>query len=191
MRAYCAVTCEPGQVEDACDAAFVDFLGRTLIGTHGDRELEELLLKATRSAAVARFRAPTAPASSRPERCAAVPELIAARANDELADDHALIAHVRHCVRCQESAALIGRAGAAFRHSPGWEEADAPSPAAEDIAPGERGAAPKPPSAPAGATGPPPSTPPAPAVVRARRGGLIGLARRFGKRVGGGGDTPS
>ena len=179
MRAYCAVTCEPEQVENGCDAAFVDFLGRTLTATHGDRELEELLLKATRSAAVARFRTPTAPASSRPERCAAVPELLAARANGELADDHALIAHVRHCVRCQESAALIERADAAFRDSLGWEEADAASPVPEDIAPGE--------PEPAAATPPPPPTPPAPASVRARRGGLIGAARRFGKHLGGGG----
>lgn len=175
VRAYCAVTCEPKQLHNACDAAFIDFLGRTLTAARNDRPLEELLLKATRSAAAARFRAPVAPASPRPEQCAAVPELLAARANGELPDDHALVAHVRHCARCQASAALIAQADSAFRESLGWEEAVAPSPEPEPAA-----ATPPQPPMP---LAPPRPTPP-PSLVRVGRSGMVRAAKRFGKQLG-------
>ena len=52
-----------GRQMTRCEAAFVDFLGRALTTPENERQLEELLLKATRSAAAARFRVPdTAPA---------------------------------------------------------------------------------------------------------------------------------
>ena len=175
MRAYCAVTCEPKQLHNACDAAFIDFLGRTLTAARNDRPLEELLLKATRSAAAARFRAPVAPASPRPEQCAAVPELLAARANGELPDDHALVAHVRHCARCQASAALIAQADSAFRESLGWEEPVAPSPEPEPAA-----ATPTQPPMPLA----PPRPTPAPSLVRVGRSGMVRAAKRFGKQLG-------
>src|SRR5689334_10761626 len=75
VRAYCAVACGPDVVDDAVDAAFVDFLGRMLTAADEDRLLENQLLKATRSAAAARFRAPSSHESAHTDRCAAVPEL--------------------------------------------------------------------------------------------------------------------
>ncbi len=201
VRAYCAVACGPDEVDDACEAAFVDFLGRALTTPDSERQLEELLLKATRSAAAARFRVPdAAPPPARPELCAATPELLAARANRELpADDHGLSAHLKHCARCRASAAQIERADAAFGASLGWEEPvtpaeppmdDEPAPLAENpplaedpVAAEPDAPSPSPPSlSPALA---PPIAPP-PTTVRARRGGLVGAARRLGKQLGGG-----
>jgi DNA-directed RNA polymerase specialized sigma24 family protein len=157
VQAYCTVTCGPETAADACEAAFVDFLGRALTTPESERQLEELLLKATRSAAAARFRVPdAAPPPTRPELCAATPELLAARANRELpTDDHGLSAHLKHCARCRASAAQIERADAAFGAALGW---------AELVAPEE----------------------PVLSVVRARRGGLVGAAKRLGRQLGGG-----
>ena len=208
VQAYCTVACEPGKANDACEAAFVDFLGRALTTPESERrQLEELLLKATRSAAAARFRVPdTAPAPTRPELCAATPELLAARANGELpADDHGLSAHLKHCPRCRASAAQIERADAAFGASLGWaepvasEETGAAQQAADHGGPpagAERGlleadtvaAEPSPPS-------PPPPSPPLPpaatpsgprrTVARGRRR-VVSAAKRLGKQLGGG-----
>jgi hypothetical protein len=195
VRAYCAVACEPGKANDACEAAFVDFLGRALTTPESERQLEELLLKATRSAVAARFRVPdTAAPPTRPQLCAATPELLAARANGELpADDHGLSAHLKHCARCRASAAQIERADAALGASLGWwepvapeehvphqEAADRDGPSADD-GPGQLEA-----DTLAAETPPPAATPPGPrpTIARIRRGGLVNAAKRFGKQLG-------
>ena len=208
VRAYCVVACEPGEADDACEAAFVDFLGRALTTRENERQLEELLLKATRSAVAARFRVPDeAPPPTRPELCAATPELLAARANGELpADDHGLSAHLRHCARCRASAVQIERADAAFGASLGWEEPvgtegppvdDEPAPVREDPVTTEPPAPPlrpepsSPEPSPLEPSPPTPAPPaeaspsPQPTVVRARRGGLVRAAKRLGKHLGG------
>ncbi len=158
MRAYCALACRPELADDACEAAFVDFVGRALTaGTEPD--LEELLLKATRSAAAARFRVPESAQPTRPEQCAAVPELLAARANGELPDDQALAVHVKHCPRCSASAGQLGQADAAFGVALGWE----------GLGRDGESAPPEPP----------------PSVVRVRRGGLVGRAKKLRSQLGG------
>ncbi len=168
VRAYCATVCEPDRVDDACEAAFVDFLGRTLTVTDDERQLDDLLLRATRSAAAPRVRTPEVAPGPRPELCAAVPELLAAKANGELADEHALLTHIKHCDRCQASAVLLGRADVAFRSASGWVEPPAAEPDEETHAPASDRA-----------------EQPAPTSVRVRRGGLVGAAKRFGKQLGG------
>jgi hypothetical protein len=173
VRSYCAVVCSPELAGDAVEAAFVDFLGRVLEAQHvpdAEDDLEALLLKSTRSAAAPRFAIPESDPSRRPELCAAVPELLAAQANGEVPpNDHLLSSHVKHCERCQAIAALLDRADAAFLGSAGWSEqpADPEQPA---------------PSPPQPAPSPPPAA--TSAVVRRRRGGLVGKLARGGRSGG-------
>ena len=175
-------------MDDACEAAFVDFLGRALTVTDDERQLEQLLLKATRSAAAPRFRTPASATPTRPELCASMPELLTADVNGELDDDRALIAHIRHCARCQASAALLQRADAAFHNSLGWDEPAFSGPGAGGEAPESGPGAESPVAAPGAGS---PSAPPPIARPRTegqRRGGLVGAAKRFVRLLRGDGE---
>ena len=55
IRAYCQEACPADLVEEARDAAFVDFLGRLRLSDASQTDLDDLLLKATRAAAAGRF----------------------------------------------------------------------------------------------------------------------------------------
>ncbi len=140
VRAYCEVACAPELVAEACDAAFLDFVGR-LSADPAEQGLDAVLLAATRSAAARRFPAPEdlavsdtsagaagAAAAADPPRgrrhpdgppdtriCAAMPELLAARANGELrGDDDAIAGHITGCPVCAAGEARLQAAEAAF-----------------------------------------------------------------------------
>jgi hypothetical protein len=135
VREYCVLVCPAKDVEEATFAAFVDFLGRLdVVGAGVD--LEDLLWNATRSAAAGRadvrteprevrapaphrttFRKP--PATTEPGAiCRAMPELLAAYANGELAGHEQLDAHLVGCSICRTTATRFRRAEAAFTREP-------------------------------------------------------------------------
>ncbi len=138
VHAYCEVACAPELVSEAAEAAFLDFVGRLSAADPGEQPPEALLLAATRSAAASRFAAPapeatapteaTEPAHTGSHRvrrrpvpppqtrvCAAMPELLAARANGELrGDDRAIAHHVAGCAVCTATEARMQAAEAAF-----------------------------------------------------------------------------
>jgi hypothetical protein len=125
VRSYVAVACDLEDVDEACDLAFLDFIGRVRADPRAE-DLERTLIAATRCAAAARFRFAPAdkPARSRRLRgspsCAAVPELLAASANGELEGrDQALRLHVSRCPRCTAVEQQMAAAEAAFLASPG------------------------------------------------------------------------
>ncbi|MDQ6607399.1 MAG: hypothetical protein M3Z06_12735 [Actinomycetota bacterium] len=128
VRAYCEVACAPVLVTGACEAAFLDFVGRMSTGDQSFEaapSLEAVLLAATRSAAASRFAAPAIEATPRGRRhptpstqtrvCAAMPELLAARANGEFrGDERAVTDHVAGCMLCAATEARLRAAEAAF-----------------------------------------------------------------------------
>ena len=114
IRRYVAEACPPELRDEAADATFVNFLGR--VATAQDGNLEELLLNSTRSCAAGRFDV-QAPAGAHrhagaPEPvCLAMPELLAAFANDELPGQHdAAQHHLDHCPTCAATAERMARA---------------------------------------------------------------------------------
>lgn len=137
VREYCLLAVGPEAVEEATFASFVDFLGR--LAESGDVEdLEELLRKATRSAAAGRTevrseaREVQAPAhrpnfrksshGSEPGPvCHAMPELLAAYANGELTGSEQLDEHLEGCAVCRTTATRFRRAEAAFDRVPSRE----------------------------------------------------------------------
>jgi hypothetical protein len=128
IRSYCAAVCAPDLVEDACEASFLEFLGRVNAGSPADAELMDVLLRSTRSAAAGRFdvvRPQPAPGQSLSFHadtaiCAAMPELLAAAANDELRGDRAEVAGAQaSCATCTATAARIEQAERAFALAPG------------------------------------------------------------------------
>jgi hypothetical protein len=212
VREYCSELCPPELVDEATRAALIDFLGRASSAAD-DVDPVELLLKASRTAAAARIDVAD---SDRPE-CRAIPDLIAARINDELVrDDGQLRRHLRRCQACADLAMRMAEADDAFARTPqgtpasevraawlelaagrrpvgapagpepvaNWEppapEADAPEPLANWEPPAPEANAPEPQTTAALGPGPPAD----PVVgsntvrVRARRGGLVGAARR-------------
>jgi chemotaxis protein histidine kinase CheA len=97
---YCAQVCHSEQVEEAVLAAFADFLGRVR-AAGPEADLDDLLRKSTRTAAASRMQA----SSGRDATCRSMPELIVARANDELPHDEGPIkAHLDHCRSCRQAA---------------------------------------------------------------------------------------
>jgi len=127
IRRYVAEACPPELRDEAADATFVNFLGR--VATAQDGNLEELLLNSTRSCAAGRFDV-QAPAGAHrhagaPEPvCLAMPELLAAFANDELPGQHdAAQHHLDHCPTCAATAERMARAEQAFTEAPAWEAA--------------------------------------------------------------------
>ncbi len=136
IRGYCEVVCAPDRVQEACDSVFLEFVGRVRVSDaalggeaalDGDAPLGKLLLQATRSASAARFE--RWPASRPPPRsddedaiCAAMPELLAAKANGELRGDGVAVReHVAGCPTCSTTTARLQRAERAFARATGWE----------------------------------------------------------------------
>ena len=173
VKAYCQEMCAPGDIEEACDAAFLEFAARIRFAPPND-DPDRLLLKATRSAAGAR--AVIEPLDTAGAECQAMPELLAARANGELPDDDRLIReHLRACIVCESSLARMHRAerrlGLAVVPEPPLAVPEPPAPEPPVAAP--EPPAPEPPPAAAAA---PPS--PAPIIVRRRTGGVVGAVRK-------------
>jgi hypothetical protein len=144
IRAYCEEACPADLVEEARDAAFVDFLGRLRLSDARETDLDDLLLKATRAAAAGRFNVVLgAEAGGRrghakaPEQiCLAMPELLAAYANGELqGDERQSRRHLERCPTCAATIERMNRAERRFVAARGWDE-----PAAveeEPVAPAE------------------------------------------------------
>src|SRR5205807_7323758 len=100
VNEYCAQLCPPELVDEAVLAAFADFLGRLHTGSP-DADLDELLLRSTRTAAASRMDRP----APREQECRWIPELIAARANGEFPHDEQLInKHLDRCRSCRQAA---------------------------------------------------------------------------------------
>jgi hypothetical protein len=135
VREYSVLVCQAPLVEEATFAAFIDFLGR-LAETGPDADLDDLMRKATRSAAAGRAevraevrevvvparhrrsaRKP-APASGPGPICQAMPELLAAYANGELAGQEQLDEHLAGCSVCRTTATRFRRGEAAFTREP-------------------------------------------------------------------------
>ena len=135
VREYCVLACQGPLVEDATFAAFIDFLGR-LTEVVAESDLDDLLRKATRSAAAGRaevraeVREVMVPARGRRSAhklaaadgpgpiCQAMPELLAAYANGELAGHEQLDEHLAGCSVCRTTATRFRRAEAAFTREP-------------------------------------------------------------------------
>jgi hypothetical protein len=118
VRSYCAQVCAPGRIDEACAVAFREFVARIRDSDARPLDLEQELLKATRSAAAGRFELST-PAGS--AVCRAMPELIAAASNGELRGDaEALARHREECPVCASTAERAARAEQAFAGATGW-----------------------------------------------------------------------
>ncbi|PZS08135.1 MAG: hypothetical protein DLM64_13195, partial [Solirubrobacterales bacterium] len=140
VQSYCTVVCLPERVDEACDAAFQDFVGRVRIGRGSQADARELLLKATRSAAAGHF---ALEASTNDSDCAAMPDLLAASRNGELQGGQLTVRrHLESCVRCAAAAERMARAERAFEGVLGerWTQPSlqahvAPQPAAREPEP--------------------------------------------------------
>lgn len=191
VRSYCAEACRWELVEEACEASFVDFVGRMRAGSERDVDLEDILLKATRGAAAGRAVVEQAgPAGAGALRgrgvdkaiCAVMPELLAADANGEGSrGNQELHAHIENCPTCQVTAAGMKRAERAFTQAPGWWAIDDPErePTPEAIDDPAREPAPEAePAIETGARAEVPQREPEVVRVRVCRGGLLGAAKR-------------
>jgi hypothetical protein len=109
IRSYCAEMCQAEVVDEATSAAILDFHAR--LQTAADEDFDELLAKAARTAAAARSDLRVGPAGSPSAECLAMPELLAARANDELpGDDRVIRQHLSECIICATTFARMRRA---------------------------------------------------------------------------------
>lgn len=127
VRSYCAEACRSELIDSACDASFVDFVGRVRTSSEPYVDLEDLLLKATRAAAAGRFEVELtgSTATNAPRQgaggdatCAAMPELLAAQANNELFQGgEAVPLHAEHCRVCQITTTRMKRAEHSFRQT--------------------------------------------------------------------------
>jgi hypothetical protein len=123
VRRFCGVVCARELQDQACESAFVEFIGRLREGKRARETLESLLLKATRSAAAGRFEiwrplvaVERSGGGIHPD-CAAMPELLAALENGELESDPALIRdHVAGCPTCATTAERLRLAEQEFLH---------------------------------------------------------------------------
>jgi anti-sigma factor RsiW len=135
VREYCVLACQAPLIEEATFAAFIDFLGR-LTEAGPEADLDDLLRKATRSAAAGRaeVRVETrevveparhrrsarkpAPTAGPGPICQAMPELLAAYANGELAGHEQLDEHLAGCSVCRTTATRFRRSESAFTREP-------------------------------------------------------------------------
>jgi hypothetical protein len=131
IRAYCEEACPADLVEEARDAAFVDFLGRLRLSDAREVDLDDLLLKATRAAAAGRFDVSAGAESggrrghtkAREQICLAIPELLAAYANGELAtEERQARRHLERCPICAATIERMSRAERRFIEARGWDE---------------------------------------------------------------------
>ena len=111
VRQFCAAVCPPKRVEEAIEAAFLDFLGRA--GNAPTANPRELLRRATREVAAGRMQ----PDGGRPldPICQALPELLAARANGELSGlEGPILEHLNGCRVCEAQNIRLQEAESAF-----------------------------------------------------------------------------
>jgi hypothetical protein len=123
VREYCAELCPPGLVDDATIAAFLDFRGR-LVQAPADTDLDDLLRRATRTAAASKMHVAAPAVRGRGKRavgpvCLALPELLAAHRSGELPRNDELIRHhLRDCRVCQYTEERLAQAEDAFDRGP-------------------------------------------------------------------------
>jgi len=125
VLAYCDHLSAPGRALEAAGEAFADFR-RQVRDAEDPRSLdpEKLLLNATRRAAAARAPRPEAPAGlfarRRAATCQFVPELLAARAADDLstADRLRLARHLERCADCRAAEERFVAAERAYADAP-------------------------------------------------------------------------
>jgi hypothetical protein len=182
VREYFTRLCRPESVDEATLAAFVDLRGRAA-NAPPDADADDILSRAARTAAAGRL-------ELRDERwaeCRATVELLVARMNGELVRGEApLERHLKRCSSCRQTAERLASADAALSSAGGeappnqirasWLELVGREPAPEQPVTAEP--APVPP-APEPAPAEPAQAPSRPTRARARRGGLIGAARRL------------
>jgi hypothetical protein len=121
VRRYCGAVCASDRAEDACDAAFREFVARVREAGDSEIDLDRVLLQATRSAAAGRFELRGSVQATDPAVCAAMPELLAAEANGELrTDPEVLRRHREGCARCGAIAAQLERAEHEFSRASVW-----------------------------------------------------------------------
>jgi hypothetical protein len=180
VRQFCAAACPAERVEEAVDAAMVNFLARAT-ESPADAAPEDLLRKATREVAAGRIELEGgARAEAVDPVCRVMPQLLAARTNGELPGSADLVVeHLMGCSLCQVSAARLEQAEMAFA---AWPTAvrgtgDAWPELAENSS-----EAPLPPEAPAAS--PPQTSPERPVRVRGRRGGLVGAVKQLARSRG-------
>lgn len=114
VRHFCATVCQPERVEEAIEAAFVDFLGRAL-AADAESDLTDLLRRATREVAASRIEVHSHVGPRVGTICRSLPELLASRANGELPRrDKPLLKHLRGCDTCQNTEATLEAAELAF-----------------------------------------------------------------------------
>ncbi len=142
VRRYSKWVAPPERIDEATLAAFVDFLGRVAAAPPG-ADLEDLLRKATRSAAASRAEV----TGAREPECHAMPELLAATINEELVrDDAPLRAHLKRCGHCRQTAERLAQADGAWITSAGeaappehvrsaWLELMGSEPSAPEVTP--------------------------------------------------------
>jgi hypothetical protein len=176
VRQFCAAVCPAARVEEAVEAALVDFLARATVAAEGGVP-ETLLSKSTREVAASRMELEAVAAHEALDPiCRAMPELLAARANGELSGPQdPLVDHLQICSLCETTAARLEYAEIAFA---GWPSVDADDETGAEPAAGHRSttAAPAVPQAVE-----PLSLSERPAPVRVRRGGLVGAAKRLAR----------
>jgi len=166
VREYCAELSPAELVDEATLAAFVDFLGRVRAAPAA-ADPDDLLRKSTRLATAARMWLPHALEPA----CRDTAELLAARANGELPyDEHAISQHLERCGDCKRTVQRLAQAEDAFIRAPAQPPPEEIRTAWLELA--SRDLAQPPPEITK-------SEPPAPARVRARRGGPAGAARRL------------
>jgi hypothetical protein len=175
VREYFAQLCSSELVDEGTLATFVDFRGRAA-QVPTDADAHEMLRRAARGAAAARLDLGDAPAAE----CRATAELLAARMNGELTrSEKPLERHLKRCATCRRTAGRLADADPALADAGGeappdhirasWLELVG----REDLAAVTEVEVPAEPAV-AGENGTV-----APVFVRARRGGLIGAARRL------------
>jgi hypothetical protein len=199
VRAYCGELCPPERVQEAAEATFLDLAAR-MSASAAECRPEELLLRAARSAAAARLRVEVPSGHPLRPECEVMPELLAARANGELAgDERPIRAHVTACLVCETTLARLRRAEQRLAPlawaSPPPALTGAPPPALTGARAPEVARAidaqPEPQPAPLPAQPAPPPAPgpqrPVPAaqpiVIRRRTGGLVGALRKAASRA--------
>jgi hypothetical protein len=174
VRQFCAAVCPAERVEDAVEAAMVNFLARAA-ESPADAAPEVLLGKATREVAAGRME-PEAPAASEfvDPVCRATPEVLAARMNGELPGPHDLVEeHLQGCSVCQGSAARLEQAEIAFA---AWPTAVRDAPPELAGGPSESPTAREAPR-----SSSPQLWPERPTRVRGRRGGLVGAVKQLAR----------
>jgi hypothetical protein len=127
VGAYCAEVCPPELVSEAALASLVDFMARVRAAGQSDPNLDDLLIKGTRTAASARVTVEQPPGTlgrvvgrRKPHpvdgaTCRVMPELLAAYANGEFpGEDREIRRHTKGCNVCRTTASRLERAERAF-----------------------------------------------------------------------------